>query len=153
MPAVTAAGLMAGVACVKLAGTAGADRVSARARLVLAGALVVVLAGSAFTLAGNWRVTNARDQLAANRPASALVSATRAASLQPWSSEALVLNAQSRLLLGDPRGAHDQLARAVARDPTVWLGWWLLGLTSKDSEEKLFGRSASRSFQPALWQS
>ena len=30
-------------------------------------ALAVVFAGSAFTLAGNWRVTNARDQLAANQ--------------------------------------------------------------------------------------
>jgi O-antigen ligase len=148
MPAVTAAGLMAGVACVKLARTVGVDRVGARARLALTGALVVVLAGSAFTLAGNWRVTNARDQLAANRPASALVSATRAASLQPWSSEALVLNAQSRLLLGDPLGAHDELARAVARDPTVWLGWWLLSLTSEGSQERALAAQQAAHLNP-----
>ena len=148
MPAVTAAGLTAGVACVKLAGVAVADHVSGRVRMALAGALVVVFAGSAFTLAGNWRITNARDQLTASQPASALVSATRAASLQPWSSEPLVLNAQSRLLLGDRHGAHAELVRAVARDPTIWLGWWLLGLTSEGSQERALATQQATRLNP-----
>jgi hypothetical protein len=110
--------------------------------------LTVVFAGSAFALAGNWRVTNARDQLAAGRPASALLSATRADSLQPWSSEPLVLSAESRLLLGDQRGAHGQLVEAVARDPTVWLGWWLLALTSESVEERTLATQQARRLNP-----
>ena len=148
MPAVTAAGLVVAVACTKLARDEAKEPVLGATRIAAAVVLTVVLAGSAVALAGNWRVTNARDQLAAGRPASALLSATRADSLQPWSSEPLVLSAESRLLLGDQRGAHSQLVEAVARDPTVWLGWWLLALTSESVEERTLATQQARRLNP-----
>ena len=145
MPAVTAAGLLAGVAGVTLARTGAAQPLAGRERLAAAGMLAIIFAGSVYALAGNWRVTEARDALAGGRPASAFASATRAGSLQPWSSEPLILDAQSRLVLGDSRGARDRLVEAVGRDPTVWLGWWLLALSSDRAEERaLAAREAAR---------
>jgi O-Antigen ligase len=148
MPAVTAAGLLAGVAAVKLGRRQAEWEISRGALALTAGALAVVVAGSVFALVGNWHIQQARDALEDGRPAAAFSSATRAASLQPWSSEPLLLDAQSRLALGDPRGARKQLVQAVARDPTLWLGWWLLALSSERAAERVLAARESARLNP-----
>ena len=78
MPAVTAAGLLAGVAILKLGRAETRQELAVGERLLVATTFAVVLTGSVFALAGNWRVTQARDALTEGRPASALAAATRA---------------------------------------------------------------------------
>lgn len=150
LPAVTCAGLVAGVACLKLARGDPRTPLSLRTRLGLVAMLALVILGSLYALAGNWRVATAREHLEKGRPASALQSSSKAAELQPWSSEPVIVEAQSRLMLGDRRGARDQLVRAIARDPTNWLAWWLLSVSSESPDERSLATARAARLNP-LW--
>jgi hypothetical protein len=149
LPVVTVTGLAAGMAAL-LSTSSPADRVqpTGGVRGVAATALAAVALGSLAALTGNWRVSDARAALDAGRAAAAFRSSTRAETLQPWSSEPLLLNAQSRLALGDRLGAHDRLVAAVARDPGHWLGWWLLAAVSEDAAERRLAADQARRLNP-----
>jgi O-antigen ligase len=150
LPAVTCAGFAAGVACLKLS-ESDPSPLTTKARLGLVALLVVVALGSLYALAGNWKVSSARDELLEGRPASALTSSAAAARLQPWSSEPLMIDAQSRLMLGDRRSARRPLVKAISRDPTNWLAWWLLSVSSESANERRLAALRSAHLNP-LWE-
>ena len=150
LPVVMCAGFVAGVACLKLS-ESDHPPVATKARLGLLAMLVVVALGSLFALAGNWKVSTARDELLEERPASALVSSSAATRLQPWSSEPLMVEAQSRLVLGDRGGARRPLVKAISRDPTNWLAWWLLSVSSESVNERRLAAIHAARLNP-LWE-
>jgi hypothetical protein len=136
LPAVTCAGLTAGIACVELEQRAGRALFSRANRAYLALASGLAALAAAYCLAGNWNVERARDDLDHGRPASALQRAARASSLQPWSAEPPLVSAESRLVLHDSRGARDDLIRVVSRDDTSWIAWWLLFIASDSQSQR-----------------
>ena len=72
----------------------------------------------------------ARDELLGG--AGICVDVSSAASgLQPWSSEPLMMDAQSRLISEIVGSARTPLVKAISRDPNDWLAWWLLSVPAR----------------------
>lgn len=143
MPAVTMAGLLAGLLLIALARP---PTPPLRLRLVArAGAVVATLLASAFALSGllaETALSAGARALSAHHWRHAEAAARTASFWEPWSAQPWELIAQAHYDAGDLSGAARYLRLALRRDPGNWQLWSDLGFALDGSAaEKAFARA------------
>ena len=144
MPAVTGTALLCGVAVL------AASRPAVRSPLpwwITSAVVTVMIVVAVFSFAGvvgQRALASAEDAASAGAPVRAVRDARRAATWQPWSSEALRVQGEAQLALGRRRDARSTLSRAVAKDPRSWELWFDLAVASEGEARMRAARRAER---------
>jgi tetratricopeptide (TPR) repeat protein len=145
VPAVTLAALACAAAMLAAARPANADRALRRPlRIAALAAAALVATAAVVQYAGAEALLTSRNAFDAGRFEPARDEAERAASLAPWSSEALVALGEAQLALRQAPEGRATLRRAVAKDPNDWWAWYRLGLASTGAERARAARQVAR---------
>lgn len=133
---ITAVGAAA-IACAVSVGTDRPVEVAGRARLVLGGAALSLIALALCAQIGNSAASasgSAADRLDLSE---ARAQARRAIRWQPWSAEPWRLLAEAQLTAGDVEAARRSLRRATRKDPGNWELWYDLAAASEGRAREL----------------
>lgn len=144
LPGITLPALLVAACIVVAARSELPPRPVNRARWVLIGALALVAACSAYTLAANRALARASNAVLADRFESAVASARHASTLEPWAAEPWHVRAQAELQRGNLAAARADLHRALAKTPDDWQLWLDLALASSGPERRAAVRHATR---------
>jgi hypothetical protein len=137
LPAVTVAGLLCGVAAIRLPSEEQLW-VGSRARLVAVGAVLAVSAVATVGLVGNTAIARAQAALRTGNTARAAADARRARRWAPWSPEPWHV-----LSLVHGRDPH-AVRRAIALDPDNWELWSELATATTGATARRAAREAAR---------
>jgi tetratricopeptide (TPR) repeat protein len=135
LPAVTLAGLLCGAAILLAARRSAApEPLSAPARWVLAGGVVVAAAFATVALIGNTALSRSATAREHGDQTAAAHDARRARSLMPWSPAPWEALGQAQLAAGFLPEARQSFRKAISIDPGDWALWYDLASATNGVE-------------------